>query len=671
MSVYLLNWLEDLMLLPLAPESEAVVEATATGDDDAFGSDLTSGVFYEMEPRPIDGYGANPAYAEYGSAGQQLIRLGPASFTDRGETLAGADRPNPREISNALMQQHGDIPNSQGASAMFWVWGQFLDHDIDLTQAGDLTAAPIPVPIGDPYFDPFSTGSAMIGFFRVEPMNEPGEGEVREYANQITAFIDASQIYGSSEETLAMLLVEGGKLRINEDGYLEADGAALLTGDVRAAENLALTSMHTLFVREHNRLVDELAELYPELDADQLFQAARVRVEALIQAVTYNEFLPLLLGDAALPDYAGFDSEVDPGISLEFSSAVFRLGHTLLSAEIQRINEDGSEHETGHLALRDAFFVPSEVENSGMDPILRGLADGHSQELDMYLIEDVRSFLFGPPGAGGFDLASLNIQRGRDLGIPTYNGLREAMGLEQAESFSGITSDAAIAAQLEAVYGDVDLVDAWVGGLAEDPVGTGMVGETFAAVLIDQFMRLRAGDPYWSEDRGLPPDEFATLWSTRLSDIIERNTEIGHIQRDVLMAYDRIGGTDGRDRLVGDDDRDLLLGFGGADRLFGGLGDDELVGGPGADFLVGGPGDNLLVGGEGADRFVFDGREKGNSRIADFDLWEDKLVFKKVKMRDVSLEVEDGELTLVLSPLATVTFEGIDFGNLAFDALLI
>ena len=77
-------------------------------------------------------------------------------------------------------------------------------------------------------------------------------------------------------------------------------------------------------------------------------------------------------------------------------------------------------------------------------------------------IEDVRSFLFGPPGAGGFDLAALNIQRGRDMGVASYNNLREAMGLKRAEAFSDITSDADLAARLKALYGDTDLVDAWV-----------------------------------------------------------------------------------------------------------------------------------------------------------------------------------------------------------------
>jgi len=147
-----------------------------------------------------------------------------------------------------------------------------------------------------------------------------------------------------------------------------------------------------------------------------------------------------------------------------------------------------SEHESGNLALRDAFFNPDELYASGIDPILRGLGQGQSQELDTFVIEDVRSFLFGPPGAGGFDLAALNIQRGRDLGIGSYNELRAGLGLGVVESFSEITADADLAAKLETAYGDVDLVDAWVGGHAEDPVNGGLLGETFSTVMMRRLL---------------------------------------------------------------------------------------------------------------------------------------------------------------------------------------
>ena len=184
------------------------------------------------------------------------------------------------------------------------------------------------------------------------------------------------------------------------------------------------------------------------------------------------------------------------------------------------------------------------------------------------------------------------------------------MALARAESFSDITSDPEVAARLEEAYGDVDLVDLWVGGLSEDDVEGGMVGETFAAVLVDQFERLRDGDPFWSQNSDLPPEELDALWSTTLSDIIERNTDIGAMQDNAFLAYDRVGGDEGADRLAGADGRDLLIGLGGKDRLDGEAGDDQLVGGNGADKLNGGGGNDILEGGEGRDVFVINARQR-------------------------------------------------------------
>jgi peroxidase len=448
----------------------------------------------------------------------------------------------------------------------------------------------------------------------------------------------------------------------------------ILAGDVRAGENQALLSLHAVFAREHNRLVDELAERDPTLTDDELYQAARMRVEALVQAVTYNEYLPMLVGPNALSEYRGFDSSVDPGISIEFATAVFRLGHSQVSPEIQRLLANGQTIEAGHLALRDAFGAsPAEVAaNGGIDPILRGLGDGISQQLDNQIVDDLRSLQIDVPVNGITDLASLNIQRGRDLGLPTYNELRETLGLGRAESFSDITSDPAVAARLEEAYGDVDLVDLWVGGLSEDPVEGGMVGELFATVLIDQFERLRDGDPFWSQNSDLPQDELDALWSTTLSDVIERNTDIGTMQDNAFLAYDRVGGDDGNNNLSGSDARDLLIGLAGKDRLQGGAGDDQLVGGSDKDKLVGGGGDDILEGGEGRDVFVIQAGS-GHDTITDFsrgDVIHLSGVGAK-RFRDLDFGESDKGVVLTLADGSTVTLEGLSEDDLDRDDFML
>ena len=558
----------------------------------------------------MDGTGTNDHYEDWGATHQELIRLSHADYEDGiGEMVT--DRPNARLISNAVATQEGDDPSSFGVSDFFWAWGQFIDHDMDLTEAGSTEDASIITPGDD---------ISVIPFTRVDPANGSGADSPRAYVNEITAFLDGSMIYGSDAETAASLR-DGAHLVLEPDGLLVGtEDGGVLAGDVRAAENVALTTLHTLFAREHNRWVDELADQHPDWTDEQLFDAARMRVEAEIQAITYQEWLPQLLGEDAIAEYRGYDESVNPGISVEFSTAAFRFGHSLLSADIERLEEDGSDLSAGAIALREAFFNPSAIgENGGIDPILRGLGDGMAQELDTQVVEDVRSFLFAEGSSFGLDLAALNIQRGRDMGVPAYNDLREALGLDRAEDWSEITSDADLAQALSGIYGDIDLVDAWVGGLAEDAHGDGMVGELFATIIIDQFTRLRDGDAYWSQARGgLNREDTESLWQTTLADVIEANTDIGAIQDNVFLAHDRIGGTEDGELLEGSDGRDLILGEGGDDTLNGGGGDDQIEGGAGRDRIVGGQGDDMLYGGLGPDTFVFNAGD-GDDVIGDWD----------------------------------------------------
>ena len=155
------------------------------------------------------------------------------------------------------------------------------------------------------------------------------------------------------------------------------------------------------------------------------------------------------------------------------------------------------------------------------------LASQAGQQIDPYVIDDLRNFLFGEPGAGGFDLVALNIQRGRDHGLPSYNAMRQAAGLTPAQSFPDISTDAEIQSRLDAAYDNVDDIDAWVGRLAEDVLPQAHLGETFSAILKDQFEALRDGDRFWYV-RTLSRRERREVERTRLADIIRRNTTIGN-----------------------------------------------------------------------------------------------------------------------------------------------
>src|SRR5690606_25170937 len=160
----------------------------------------------------------------------------------------------------------------------------------------------------------------------------------------------------------------------------------------------------------------------------------------------------------------------------EFSAAAFRIGHTLLSPTLARLDNYGLPIVHGPLPLREAFFNLSVItDQGGIAPLLKGQASQRAQEIDNHIVEDVRSFLFGPPGSGGFDLSCLNIQRARDHGLPDYNTIREELGLGRVKSFAEITSKPEVQAALASVYPDVDSIDPWVGMICEDHVPGGSV----------------------------------------------------------------------------------------------------------------------------------------------------------------------------------------------------
>lgn len=504
------------------------------------------------EHRRLDGMMNNLAQPAMGSAGQIFRRLITADYNDSSNTPSGDGRPNPRTISNALCAQTEDLPNSRGATDYLWQWGQFLDHDIDETPASD-PAEPfnITVPTGDLWFDPQGTGQMIIPLNRSH--GEEVEG-VREQVNEITAFIDASNVYGSDEErAFALRTLDGsGRLKTTETDHGDllpynltglANAPAdspnfFLAGDVRANEQAGLAAMHTLFVREHNYWADRYKAMNPIATGEETYQFARMIVGAEMQVITYREFLPVLLGPNALPRYRGYNPNLDPSISNVFATAAYRLGHSLLSSTLPRIDADGNEVPEGHLSLADAFFNPAHLEDHGIESILRGLASRRCQELDGQLVNEVRNFLFGPPGAGGFDLGALNLQRGRDHGLPSFNDACRDLGLRPAQRFTDINADPDLSQAMAGVYQDVELVDCWIGGLCEPHVEGGMVGPMIRHILVDQFTRLRDGDRFWYQNH-LSPELISLVEAQSLADVIRRNTEIGEeVSDNVFLVSD-------------------------------------------------------------------------------------------------------------------------------------
>jgi hypothetical protein len=508
-----------------------------------------------FESQNINGSENNKMHPMTNQAHTNLGRLANSQYSDNISSLGGAERANARFVSNVVFDQHESVPDERGLSGMAWLWGQFIAHDTDLTPDKSGEVANVEVPIGDEHFDPIGKGGQSISLKRslFDKMTGADESNPREQVNVITGWVDGGVVYGSDDERAQWIRTgEGGKMKVSEGNFLPyndgtqdnarigmADGF-FVAGDVRANEHSALISLHTLFVREHNRLADEIKASNPDMSDDEIYGRARKINAAQIQNITYDEYLPSLLGEGALDEYQGYDSNVDATVSNEFSTALFRYGHSTIEEVMLRLDEEGNEIPEGHLTLRDAFWDPKKVtEEGGIDPILRGIVTLVMEKVDTKFVDSLRNFLFGQPGQGGMDLASLNIQRGRDHGLADYNTVREALGLERRESFSDITSDPILAEKLELAYGSVDNIDLWVGALAEDHVPGSSVGETLQAGMKDQFERLRDGDRFYYEgDPSLSKADKEMIRNVTLADIIKRNTDIENIADNAFFSPD-------------------------------------------------------------------------------------------------------------------------------------
>ncbi|MEO1713006.1 MAG: peroxidase family protein, partial [Bacteroidota bacterium] len=517
---------------------------------------------WSQEYRTIDGTNNNQQNPTWGAADTEMPRLVPPAYGDGISALGGIGWPNPRVVSNTLFSQANPLIDPMNLSDYCWAFGQFIDHDITFVLDQTNGWLFIQVPAGDPDFDPWGIGQALIPMRRSAAT--PGTGldanNPRQHNNVITAFIDGSAVYGSDQVSADWLRsFTEGKMKVSDgnllpyntttgefDGPIDPDAPHMenpvgaedrlfVAGDARANENLLLLTFHTLFVREHNRLCDSLVLVHPDWDDEQLYQHARKLVGGKIAAIVYEEWLPTMGVD--IPEYASYDPAVDPRITNVFSAAAFRLGHTLLNENILRIDAEGEVVPGGNLDLKDAFFLPSQIQETGLDPLCKGMGIQVQQSMDGKVVNAIRNFLFGPPGAGGLDLASINMARGRERGIPDFNTIRMALGLGAYTDFFDLTNDVVLAGDMEDLYGSIDNCDAWTGFLIEERMPNALFGPTLMKVMEQQFADLRDGDRfYYENDSDLSPEEIATIKGTRMVDIVLNNTDLDIMQENIFIA---------------------------------------------------------------------------------------------------------------------------------------
>lgn len=360
----------------------------------------------------------------------------------------------------------------------------------------------------------------------------------RVHINTITATIDANTIYGSTKAIADQLRTfSGGRLKVQNvfpnlkplmprqldkpdlDCFARPKNTfCFFGGDERVNEQPTLTAMHTLYLRDHNRLADQLASINPHWDDDRIYHETRHIEAAIVQHLLINEYLPLLIGHemmeifnltSAPPNtyWTDYNPNVTPSISHIFSTAAFRQGHTFIQGRV-RLHNSRTHEFMGAEPLRSLFKRPFHYYKQGrMDQIITGIVDTPAQTYDPFITEEVSGHLFQEPGvAYGMDLPAINLARGREQGTPGYNDVREWCGLPRAETFEDLQPfmNNMTAYLYSKLYKHVDDIDLWSGGISERRMEGSQIGPTFACIIARQFANIKRGDRFWYENSGFP-----------------------------------------------------------------------------------------------------------------------------------------------------------------------
>lgn len=489
----------------------------------------------------------NIAGTNNGNGGGQheipLTRLAAPAYTATNEPRGGltmSTLPSARLISNTVAAGTS-AAGSMGNTDWHTFWGQFLDHDITLVEENSAAPFNITAVPNDIFTEdlPFIRSVGIVD----------GAG-VLQQENIITSFIDASNVYGADDaRATALRSMAGGRLRVAADDssllplLSEAPGVnmgsigvpnAILraAGDVRANENAALQAVHTLWVREHNRLADAFAAdangpCQPDNTDECLYQEARRVVIALHQVIFEQEFAARIFS-GGLGASTGFDMAASAALSNEMS-IVYRMGHSGLNDMIMRDNIDGEMF--GPLNLNQVFFNPGISRGVEVDALLSGMSRQVQREIDAQHVDAIRNTLFMQATVPqAMDLVARNIQRGRDHGIPDLNTVRTALGLTAYTAFDFCIAQSDCDNLSTAYGGMIGDVDIFIGAIAEAHVTGGLLGETNNRIIGDQFRAFRAGDAYWYSHTTSPnpfsADEIAELRDTTLADVIFRNSPL-------------------------------------------------------------------------------------------------------------------------------------------------
>ncbi|CAM9342758.1 unnamed protein product [Discosporangium mesarthrocarpum] len=550
----------------------------------------TLGQVESMTTRSYDGTSNNAYFPMWGAAGTtQLRSVAAADYTDGFSDPPGSGRPTAREVLSEvfLAAPASGSPNN----AMFVAWGMMVGFDLVETKHNQTESLDIPCDGGAAdVWCPFGLASEPIPFFRSQA-EEGLQTGTRDPINFATAYLDLDFVYGRDQETADSLRTkEGGMMILTEHGMpVQMADSSWLLADQRTAMYPLTFALHTLLLREHNSCCVSKASGFDGVDGsdESFYQACRAHTIAVYQHITENDFVINLLGTSIgeihddsnngdddpyrllaventtvvrrmrrLNRYASYSGATNAGVDVFFSTVVLPGLLSGLPSVIRLVDDDYAPIDEDLIPLHKASAdLAGIVARHGLDPILRGGVFSKASATNVAFAEEVSN------ASSLFALPVMALQRGRDHGVPSYNDAREAYGLERAESFADITGDITIQGLLSGAYGgDVDLIDALAGALAEGRPGHGLgpllqamqgalLFSKLNASYAEQLLRTREGDSFYHNHSR--PHEMVE--GTTFAQLMTRNSGISFIPPDAfsspqyLLTYSCSATTSSRD----------------------------------------------------------------------------------------------------------------------------
>ncbi|XP_072258371.1 dual oxidase 2-like [Pyxicephalus adspersus] len=504
------------------------------------------------EVQRFDGWYNNLAYHSRGSKGSKLLRFIPASYSD-GVYQVAKDLPNPREVSNALTPEQSTFPSPRNLTVMAVYFGHQVLSEVVST---DMPACPaeflnINIPLGDPAFDPENKSNVVLPYQRVQWYHDTGKSpnSPRVQVNSVTAWIDGSSIYGPSHSwSDALRSFSGGKLASGPNGFFPPDAKKSLPvfrmrdpctgqggdkgiysfGNAMANESPFRQAQNMVWYWYHNYMAKLLAANHTNWSDEVLFQHARKWVIAVYQRVIFYEWLPTFLS-RDVQNYTGYNQHVDPSISPEFAALTAQMLYTMMPSGVYMRDKDckflnvsgpDSKMYPAH-RLCNNYWSRQNLDMKNLtyiEHLLLGMCSQVAEKEDHIIVSDLRDYWYGQMQYSRMDLLAASIQRGRDMGLPSYNKVRSYYG------FSPMTweniSNSEIK-QLSALYdNNIERLELIPGIMLEM---NGSAGSIIPEIILNQFYRLRDGDRFWFENinNGLfTEEEVAMIHNITFHDVL-------------------------------------------------------------------------------------------------------------------------------------------------------